>query len=188
MPRSNGRSPFARRGAPLGHAVGVVDGMRIGADVAPWWHPQADQYRPPGHTGGEPATVNAWRNTLSRSFLHRRLWLNDPDCLMLRTDRTQLEPEQMRAWALAVGVSGGMALVSDDLALLGADAHALLEEVVALGRAADAGTHPPRCADLLDHDPPRRPHLVGRHRSRLARAGPACGSGPRSGPAAMARR
>lgn len=143
-------------GAPIGQVVGVVDGMRIGADVAPWWHPQPEQYRPPGHGGGEPATVNAWRNTLSRSFLHRRLWLNDPDCLMLRTDHTQLEPEQMRAWALAVGVSGGMALVSDDLALLGDDARALLGEVIALGREADAGAHPPRCTDLLDHDPPTR--------------------------------
>ncbi|MEQ1788724.1 MAG: glycoside hydrolase family 36 protein, partial [Acidimicrobiales bacterium] len=143
-------------GAPIGMAVGLVDGMRIGADVAPWWHPQDDQYRPPGHTGGEPATVNAWRNTLSRSFLHRKLWLNDPDCLMLRTERTRLEPEQMRAWALAVGVSGGMALVSDDLALLGSPARALLDEVVALGREADAGAHPPRCPDVLDHDPPTR--------------------------------
>lgn len=143
-------------GAPLGTAVGVVDGMRIGADVAPWWHPQPDQYRPPGHLGGEPATVNAWRNTLSRSFLHRRLWLNDPDCLMLRAERTELEPEQVRAWALAVGVSGGMALVSDDLARLGPDARSLLDEVIALGREADAGAHPPRCGDLLDADPPTR--------------------------------
>jgi alpha-galactosidase len=155
--RGAGDGPFLLGcGAPIGVAVGLVDGMRIGADVAPWWHPQDDQYRPPGHTGGEPATVNAWRNTLSRSFLHRRLWLNDPDCLMLRTERTRLEPEQMRAWALAVGVSGGMALVSDDLALLGADARALLDEVVALGREADSGPHPPRCTDLLDHDPPTR--------------------------------
>ena len=143
-------------GAPIGVAVGLVDGMRIGADVAPWWHPQDEQYHPPGHTGGEPATVNAWRNTLSRSFLHRKLWLNDPDCLMLRTEQTRLEPEQMRAWALAVGVSGGMALVSDDLSLLGDDARALLDEVVALGREADAGAHPPRCTDLLEHNPPTR--------------------------------
>ncbi len=143
-------------GAPLGAAIGVVDGMRIGADVAPWWHPQPDQYRPPGHTGGEPATVHAWRNTLSRSFLHRRLWLNDPDCLMLRTERTRLDREQLRAWALAVGVSGGMALVSDDLSLLGPEARSLLDEVIALGREADAGVHPPRCLDLLDADPPTR--------------------------------
>jgi alpha-galactosidase len=143
-------------GAPIGATVGVVDGMRIGADVAPWWHPQPDQYRPPGHLGGEPATVNAWRNTLSRSFMHRQLWLNDPDCLMLRAEKTKLEPEQMRAWALAVGVSGGMALVSDDLALLGPAARARLDEVVALGREADAGAHPPRCLDLMDADPPSR--------------------------------
>jgi alpha-galactosidase len=114
-----------------------------------------------GHQGGEPATVNAWRNTLSRSFLHRRLWLNDPDCLMLRTDKTQLDAEQVRAWALAVGVSGGMALVSDDLALLGPDARSLLDEVIALGREADTEArsptgHPPRCLDLLDADPPTR--------------------------------
>lgn len=146
-------------GAPLGASVGIVDGMRIGADVAPWWEVQPHQYRPPGHEGGEPATANAWRNTLSRSFLHRQLWLNDPDCLMLRTDHTQLDPEQVRAWALAVGVSGGMALVSDDLSLLGDDARALLAEVVALGREADAAAaagQPPRCPDLLDADPPTR--------------------------------
>ncbi|MEX2293246.1 MAG: glycoside hydrolase family 36 protein [Acidimicrobiales bacterium] len=148
-------------GAPLGSTAGVVDGMRIGADVGPWWHVPEGAYRPPGHAGGEPATVNAWRNTLSRSFLHRRLWLNDPDCLMLRTDKTQLDAEQVRAWALAVGVSGGMALVSDDLSMLGADARALLDEVVALGREADAESilasgHPPRCRDLLDSDPPAR--------------------------------
>lgn len=146
-------------GAPLGATVGVVDGMRIGADVGPWWHVPDQAHRPAGHAGGEPATVNAWRNTLSRSFVHRRLWINDPDCLMLRTDKTQLDAEQVRAWALAVGVSGGMALVSDDLSLLGNEARALLDEVIALGREADAesmsvGGHPPRCRDLLDSDPP----------------------------------
>jgi alpha-galactosidase len=153
-------------GAPFGATVGVVDGMRIGADVAPWWHAPPDRWHPPGHEGGEPATVNAWRNTLSRSFLHRRLWLNDPDCLMLRAEKTQLTHEQARAWALAVGMSGGMALVSDDLALLDRRARALLDDVVALGRDADAaarraGGHPPRCTDLLDADPPTRLLAVG---------------------------
>jgi alpha-galactosidase len=67
----------------------------------------------------------------------------------------------VRAWALAVGASGGMALVSDDLALLGPTPRALLDEVVALGREADAeaarpGGHPPRCLDLLDANPPTR--------------------------------
>ena len=123
--------------------------------------------------------MNAWRNTLSRSFLHRRLWLNDPDCLMLRTDRTQLEPEQMRAWALAVGVSGGMALVSDDLALLGADARALLDEVVALGREADAGRPPAP----LPRPPRPRPADAAGDAIRRAGRRPGGGRGPRAGPA-----
>jgi alpha-galactosidase len=136
-------------GAPLAATVGAVDGMRIGPDVAPWWDVQADQWRPPGYEGGQPATLNAWRNTLARSFLHRRWWLNDPDCLMLRTSETSLTPEAARAWALAVGVSGGMALVSDDLALLDASARALLDEVLDLGRDSDRGGGA-RCLDLLD--------------------------------------
>ena len=146
-------------GLPLGAGVGVVDGMRIGADVAPWWDVQPDQWNPPGYTGVEPATSHAWVNTLTRSFMHRRLWLNDPDCLMLRTSDTKLSPEAARAWALAVGVSGGMALVSDDLALLGADARALLDEVVALGRESDARAATgvsARCDDLMQRPLPGR--------------------------------
>ena len=85
-------------GAPLGHCIGVVDAMRIGPDVAPSWDLPADAWRPPGYEDCEPATVNGWRNTLTRSFQHRRLWSNDPDCLMLRTKDTALTEEQMRTW------------------------------------------------------------------------------------------
>ncbi|MEY2589695.1 MAG: alpha-galactosidase [Acidimicrobiaceae bacterium] len=151
-------------GAPLGPCIGAVDGMRIGADVAPWWDVQGGQWRPAGYEEGQPATVNAWRNTLTRSFLHRRLWLNDPDCLMLRTSHTQLHRDAARAWALAVGVSGGMALVSDDLALLDGDAHALLDEVLELGRASDAEARagsPARCDDLLDSATPSHLSATG---------------------------
>jgi alpha-galactosidase len=144
-------------GAPLGSLVGVVDGMRIGPDVGPHWGTDPLTAPLPGYRETQPSTRGAWRSTLARAFLHRRLWLNDPDCLMLRTSETNLAPEQARAWALAVGVSGGMALVSDDLALLGGEERALLDEVLALGREVDAaaiaGT-PPSCLDLLDADIP----------------------------------
>jgi len=136
-------------GAPQGPCIGVVDGMRIGPDVAPWWAPE------PGspYVDTAPSTLNAWRNTLARSFEHRKLWLNDPDCLMLRTTQTKLTPAQVSAWAEAVGVSGGMALVSDDLALLDASSRALLDEVIRLGTSSDAeavANTPPTCPDLLD--------------------------------------
>lgn len=149
-------------GAPLGPCVGVVDGMRIGPDVAPRWQPEPTGI---GYENAAPAVVNAWRSTLARSFMHRKLWLNDPDCLMLRREQTELTAPAVRTWALAVGTSGGMPIISDELALLGANARILLDEVLELGRAADgesvAGT-PPRCPDLMEHAAPTRLAVAGR--------------------------
>lgn len=153
-------------GAPLGAVVGVVDAMRIGPDVAPSWEVGPHDLLLPGLERVAPATRHAWTSTLHRSYMHRRLWLNDPDCLMLRQRETALTPDQARAWALAVGLSGGLALVSDDLALLDAESHALLDEVVALGRAADAEAiagRTPRCDDLLDPAGPAHLTAAGRH-------------------------
>jgi hypothetical protein len=99
-------------GVPLSNVVGVVDGNRIGADVAPSWNTVNFETAAPGYERALPATVHSWQNTLARSFLHRKLWLNDPDCLMLRQSETQMTPAAVRTWAHAVAVSGGMALVS----------------------------------------------------------------------------
>ena len=51
-------------GAPLGASVGVVDGMRIGADVAPWWHAPdrgLASAGPRGRRAGDRATPGATR-------------------------------------------------------------------------------------------------------------------------------
>lgn len=139
-------------GVPLANVVGLVDANRIGPDVAPVWALDPAEEMVPGYLGIQPATSHAFTNTLTRSFMHRRLWLNDPDCLMLRTTDTGLSEAAARTWALAVGLSGGMTLVSDDLALLDDRSHRLLDEVIALGRAADAGARAgdtPRCDDQL---------------------------------------
>jgi alpha-galactosidase len=143
-------------GAPLANVVGLVDGMRIGPDVAPHWGPDPARALHPFPTT-LPSTAYAFRNTVARAFLHRALWLNDPDCVMLRTTETAMAPAAVRTWAEAVGRSGGMVLVSDDLALLDDDARQLLDEVVATGRAADAEAiagHPPTTTGLLDAAPP----------------------------------
>ena len=75
-------------GAPLGSLVGVVDGMRIGPDVAPHW---CLPRRPvPARLATQPASRRPSTRGATRSpasFMHRRLWLNDPDCVMLRRDR-----------------------------------------------------------------------------------------------------
>jgi hypothetical protein len=141
-------------GAPLGAVVGVVDAMRIGADVAPWWETRPDAIeRQPGYADATPATRHAFESTCARSFMHRRLWSNDPDCVMLRRENTGLSADAIEMWARTVGQSGGLILVSDDLSLLGDAQRQLLDEVISLGRAADASAlagAPARCRGLLD--------------------------------------
>jgi len=152
-------------GAPLAPVLGVVDGNRIGPDVAPRWTLGEGEETVAGYRDVEPATASAWADTAARSFMHRRLWLNDPDCVMLRASHTDLDPAAARTWAHAVGLSGGMVLVSDDLGLVGREQRALFDEVVALGRASDAEAatgRPARCPDVMEVRPPTVLEAVGR--------------------------
>lgn len=102
-------------GMPLWPAIGEVDAMRIGQDVAPTWEPDMAIE---GLTESLPSTKSAYGNTVARARMHRRLWVNDPDCVMLRQSETSLTPEQIRGWADLVADSGELLLLSDDLALV----------------------------------------------------------------------
>jgi alpha-galactosidase len=146
-------------GVPLAHSVGIVDGNRIGADVAPAWSLSSDAPMLSGYAGTQPATRHAWAATATRSFMHRRLWLNDPDCVMLRSEQTDLSIAAAQTWARAVGVSGGMVLVSDDLALLGESARSLLNESIELSQRADVAAQAGNVAsapDLLGGEEPTK--------------------------------
>jgi alpha-galactosidase len=125
-------------GAPIGPSVGLVNGMRIGPDVAPYWYPLtgrgADQRRT---SLSFPAAVNGIRNTITRYWTHNRLWLNDPDCLILRDSETALTAEEVRTLATAMGMSGGMLLDSDELMSLSPERRAMLTRLLPLrGEAA----------------------------------------------------
>ncbi|HKF30598.1 MAG TPA: glycoside hydrolase family 36 protein [Candidatus Binataceae bacterium] len=130
-------------GCPLGAAVGMVDGMRIGPDVSPYW----------GSGGaGDPSTVHALDAIIARSFMHRRLWLNDPDCLMLRAKETQLSADERLALASVIAGSGGMLLISDEMSLLGEDEGRLFRDAATLALQMDDGAElkPIVAIDLLD--------------------------------------
>jgi len=131
-------------GCPLGAAVGIVDGMRIGPDVAPYWGASA------GATG-EPGTALAIDAILARSFMHRRLWLNDPDCLMLRAKQTRLSNDEREALAWTIAASGGMLLISDDMSLLDGESARLFQEVARIGAEIDDASkiEPPMTSDLM---------------------------------------
>jgi alpha-galactosidase len=90
-------------GAPLIPSVGVVDGMRIGSDVAAVWGRE-------GNADG-PALRNATRATLARMWIHGRWWTNDADCVVVRADGTQLSLTEVQGWASVVALSGGMVFV-----------------------------------------------------------------------------
>lgn len=104
-------------GCPLGPAVGVVDAMRIGADVTPYWSNPIDRWGGRGRHG--LATRNAVVNVITRSVLDGRWWLNDPDCLMVRETDTKLTREEVRTLATAIGMTDGMIVLSDKLAAVG---------------------------------------------------------------------
>lgn len=103
-------------GSPLGPAVGIVDAMRIGPDVAPYWSDTLSRTLLRDLHG--VATKHAIRNTLARSFLHRQWWLNDPDCLMVRKNGTRLNEEEFRSLATAIALTDGLLVLSDRLSLL----------------------------------------------------------------------
>ncbi len=147
--RGAGESAFILGcGCPLGAAVGIVDGMRIGPDVAPYWGSEGS---------GDPSTVYALDAIVARSFMHRRLWLNDPDCLMLRARETKLTADERGALAATIAGSGGMLLVSDDMALVGDGERQIYRAAAALGAEIDSGSAdaPVLAADLMTTAPIR---------------------------------
>ena len=154
-------------GVPLSNVVGVVDGNRIGADVAPSWNTVNFETAAPGYERALPATVHSWQNTLARSFMHRKLWLNDPDCLMLRQSETQMTPgrgphlgPRRRACPEAWRSCPTTWPCST------ARPERCSTRSVALGRDADAEAVaglPARCPDLMAHAVPRELLAVGRH-------------------------
>ena len=133
-------------GAPLAQGVGIVDAMRIGPDVAPSWNVPHGIEPLAGYGATQPSVRNAWVDTAVRAFMHRRLWVNDPDCVMLRTEDTTLDVDRARTWSRAVGVSGGMVMLSDDLALLSASARSMLDETIETARRADEAARAGRVA------------------------------------------
>ena len=137
-------------GCPQGAAVGLVDGMRVSADTAPHWSIEPGAAIP-GIEGTLPSVENAIAGISGRAWMHRRLWQNDPDCLMVRTDDTGLAPDEAATLAGVIATSGGMVMVSDDVASLPPEACERVREVVELAREVDAGGEvgTARAVDLL---------------------------------------
>jgi alpha-galactosidase len=105
-------------GMPLVAGIGTVDAMRVGPDTGGYWIENKGRLL---RTGAMVGVRNSIRNSVLRGAMHRALWLNDPDCVMLRTAGTKLSPAQRRTQINAVVLTGGLLLYSDDFAELDAE-------------------------------------------------------------------
>lgn len=83
-------------------------------DTGPWWSPHPDEVVR-GFAESAVCLANAARASLLRAPLHRRLWINDPDCLLLRPIDTELSPAQRRLAADMVAGLGCFLMVSATL-------------------------------------------------------------------------
>lgn len=123
-------------GCPLGPAVGVVDAMRVSPDVAPRWSPGVIRY--PAYADAAPSAANAVRASVLRAPLHRRVFINDPDCILLRPSHTHLDESKRHILSATVAGTGGFMTLSDDLSLYGDAEWALVEILRALQEYGDA--------------------------------------------------
>ena len=98
-------------GMPLSPGIGLVDSMRVGPDTAPYWMEIAGSIL---QTAAMYGVRNSIRNTFVRCFMNKRLWVNDPDCLMLREHRTKLTRHERTSHVNAVLISGGSLFFSDN--------------------------------------------------------------------------
>ena len=118
-------------GMPLTTGIGTVDAMRVGPDTGGYWIERKGKLL---RTGAMVGVRNAIRNSVVRGQMHRALWLNDPDCLMLRTRGTRLTAAQRRTQINAIVLTGGLLLYSDDFAALDDE---LLREIGAIQSITD---------------------------------------------------
>ncbi|NVM54345.1 MAG: hypothetical protein HWN66_11640, partial [Candidatus Helarchaeota archaeon] len=65
--------------------------------------------------GEQPSMISALKTDMIRSFMHKKFWLNDPDCLLVRQIRSSLHPHEIEFEVTFMGLCGGILLSSDNL-------------------------------------------------------------------------
>jgi alpha-galactosidase len=105
--------------APMWASLGEVHGMRVSNDVSRSWR---------------QLSLVA-RETFWRNWQHHRLWINDPDCILLANadggrGPSTVTPDEFGFHAAVILASGGMVLSGDDLTSLRPEKWAILEKLL----------------------------------------------------------
>jgi alpha-galactosidase len=99
-------------GVPLGSSFGIVDCCRIGSDVALKWEDRVlrfFRYRE------RVSVINSLTSTIGRHRLGGRIFLNDPDVFILRSDNCSLSSVQKRTLLFTNCLFGQLIFTSDNL-------------------------------------------------------------------------
>jgi hypothetical protein len=116
----------------------------VGPAVAPYWSLAWSDLSMPAHQ-------NALRNSIARAPFHNRLWLNDPDCLIVRRrdNDSGLSFNEVRSQVSLVALLGGLTLDSDDLTQIRPGRLKYLHQALPPSGVSA------RPLDLFDHELPR---------------------------------
>ena len=99
-------------GVPLIPSMGRVDYCRIGPDIHLKWDFTLLKW---GNNRERPSNLNAIGNTINRSALSHRGFLNDPDVFILRKEKNKLNFEEKYSLLLANVLFGDLIFTSDNL-------------------------------------------------------------------------
>lgn len=134
-------------GAPLGPCIGLVDVMRIGTDTAANW--VSFEFLSRFANTNVPALKPALLATLNRAYMHNTLWINDPDCVVVRENKSKLTIPEIQTELTIFGLSGGQVFYSDDMTLLSEERIHYAKLLTPIHRASAVTT------DLLCNYPPK---------------------------------
>jgi len=101
-------------GAPLGPSIGIVDIMRVSQDTDRKWKNLLDLAFGIPLT---PSLKSCLRNSLARSLTAGRLWMLDPDCLLLGRGRGLKEAE-LKSQLVLFHLFSGQVFLSEELGRL----------------------------------------------------------------------
>ncbi len=115
-------------GAPVLECAGIFNAARMACDII--WGTEEDNSTP------STWTLTQWvsRTVLYRNFYHKKLFLNDPDGLVIRDwnngDGFDCTWSEAKLWATALAFSGGSVLVNEEVERLGLQRKQLFARLV----------------------------------------------------------
>ncbi|MCE9597385.1 MAG: alpha-galactosidase [Spirochaetia bacterium] len=131
-------------GSPIAPSIGPFNAMRIGRDVNSMW--KNDWLGTILRDRNYPNAEGCLQNAITRSFMHRKFFLNGDNA-------TKLNLDQVRLMASVMSLTGGMILLSDDLETLAEDRLTIFNTALTIHKKCAAHTALP--LGLMDDHFPR---------------------------------